>query len=294
MSAQITQFVKAILPAPLYAPVRCYLLRLHIWLRVMKSVAGVNAQDKLWLLVSFIASPFTAAVALGRWRDPVLLQDISVEVEHIGRFCLRAHTDDLWHVVPFREPAVLLCIRQMLRPGDCFVDVGANIGVYTIAAAAAVWPSGSVIGVEMMRETAEILRQHVRLNGASCVRVVEGALTSRDGELVRASMPAGSWGQASIAGSNGTETFDVQTTTLNSVLRDVPSIHLMKMDIEGAELEALKGADEVLDGVEAIIFEALGSAPGEVIGELLVGRGFRVARLDGSNNLATRDHGGLR
>ena len=123
-----------------------YIRRLAYWLRLMRVVRGVSAQDNVVVAgVRRIAThrgPLTARMA-----GSVLLRDIVADVSGIGRFALRARTDDLLHVLPFREPAVLECIEARLGPGDCFVHAGANIGVYSILAAnkvgarALFWPS---------------------------------------------------------------------------------------------------------------------------------------------------------
>lgn len=289
MTFHMTALAKAILPAPLYAPLRTYYGRLVTWHRLMRHIRGVAVRDRLWLWLSFLASPFTAAGSLGDWRDPVLLYDVTAEVAGVGRFALRARTDDLWHVVPFRERAVLDRVRKMLRPGDCFVDAGANIGFYTVAAAAAVGRTGTVVAVEMMKGTAKILRDHIQANDAACARVVENALSARQNEVVVASMPAGSYGQASISDAGKGETFEVRTTTLDALLDETPSVRLMKMDIEGAELEALKGGAGVLDRVESIIFEHVHAKDFPEIRGLLSSHGFRIEQLDGSNSLPMRD-----
>lgn len=267
---------------------RSWALRMGTWLRLMSEVRGATARDGCWLWLSFLASPITAMFALSEWRDPLLLHNMVADVPGVGHFQLRARTDDLWHVVPFRERIVLECIRSRLRPGDCFVDAGANIGFYTIVGARLVGPSGTVVAIEMMDDTARILRSHLELNSVSNARVIERALSARDNETVVASMPTGSFGQASISTGNSGETFEVRSATLDVLLRDTATIRLIKIDIEGAELEALRGASVTLDRVEAIIFEHLDRHALDQIATMLVSRGFRVEPLDGRNSLAFR------
>lgn len=286
----IVVLAKMVLPGRMYRPARTYAVRLRTWLRLLQHVRGGNVRDKMWLYLSFLASPFTAIGSLREWRDPILLKDIMTNVPGIGHFALRAHTDDLWHVVPFRESAVLECIRTMLRPGDCFVDAGANIGFYTIVAARSVGNIGRVVAIEMAKETADILRNHIKLNNAGCARVVEAALSASEDQVLLASMQPGRYGQASInSAEGGAKTFEVRTATLNSILREIASVRLLKLDIEGAELEALKGGVDVLNRVDAIIFEHLErKGLKEDITAFLSSRGFRIERLDNSNSFALR------
>ncbi|MDN2578969.1 FkbM family methyltransferase [Aquibium sp. ELW1220] len=254
----------------------------------MRDMSGVAIQDKLWLSLSFLAAPLTAAIRLNEWRDPVLFHDLVLDVADVGRFALRGRTDDLWHVAPIRERAILACVRERLNPGDTFVDAGANIGFYSVVAASQVAPSGSVIAIEMMKQTAELLRRNIELNNASSVSVVENALADRGGEALFASMPSGNFGQASLQSSQGDEHFEVLTNTLDAVLADVPYIKLLKMDLEGAELSALKGALKVLDRIEAIIFEHHELGVFNSIERILAQYGFRVEPLTDRDSLAVR------
>lgn len=288
MTAPWVRAVKSILPRPIYDPASEWAVRLITWRRLMGYVRGATAGDAVWLWLSFLASPFTSLIGLSGWRDPLLLHDMVADVDGIGRFRLRAHTDDLWHVVPFRETAVLRCIQGLLRPGDVFVDAGANIGTYSVAGAKLVGPSGTVLAIEMLEGTARVLRDHIELNDLHNVQVVERALAARADEHFTASMPAGSFGQASITNKREGETFEVVSTTFDLLLKDIPSVRLLKIDIEGAELDALKGASGILDRVESIAFEHLDKQSLEDIRALLVPRGFRIERLDGGNSLALR------
>ncbi len=284
----VSRTLKATLPAAIYVPLRRWATRLLTWKRLMGQVRGATAVDGFWLWLSFLLSPISATSGLSGWRDPVLLHGMVADVPGIGRFRLRPHSDDLWHVAPFRERVVLECIQRLLRPGDCFVDAGANIGFYTIGSSRLVGPRGSVLAIEMLPGAAQIVREHVELNGASNVLVLEGALSARENEVIVASVPVGSFGQASIHHIGDGETVEVRTTTLAVALRDFPTVRLIKIDIEGAELEALKGGESVLDRVQAIIFEHLDQHALEQISSLLGSSGFRIDPLDGRNSLAIR------
>ncbi len=288
MSGYLVRSVKAVLPTAIFVPLRTYVVRLLVWTSIVRTMRGTKVRDAFWLWLSFLVSPVTAATRLREWRDPVLLRDVVVDVRDIGRFSLRARTDDLWHVTPRREPAILACIRERLSPGDCFVDAGANIGFYSVVAARQVGPGGTVIAVEMMKPTAALLRRNLSLNRAETVRVVENALAERDGEVLFASMPSGSYGQASLRFAQGDERFEVLTTTLDTVLADVSSIKLLKMDLEGAEFGALQGALTALDRIEAIIFEHLRGSAYEPLEGFLLERGFRIESLGGNDSLAVR------
>ena len=92
-------------------------------------------------------------------------------------------------------------------------------------------------------------------------------------------------GQSSISIDRGTIKIEVSTITLANTLKDMPSIHLIKMDLEGAELGALKGMGSDLEKVHAIIFENRGAK--DVV-EYLQAHCFNITRLDGNNALALK------
>lgn len=287
--------IKQSLPSALHAPLgvlATYLWRLRIWVGIVVALRGAGFRDRLVLLGSFLAAPFTALRGLREWRDPYLLRDATVIVPGIGTFRCRGGTDDLWHVVPQREPAVFEAIAARLGPDDCFVDAGANIGIYTILAAGKVGASGRVVAIEMVPDTARILRDHAECNQTPCVEVVERALADRADQVATAYVNDGKTGQASIAtaaGHDGKRAVQVRTTTLDHVLREIASVRLMKMDLEGAEESALRGASESLGRIESIIVEC----PDEdgAAAQFLRRHAFAIRRLDGRNLLATRAPG---
>lgn len=211
--------------------------------------------------------------------------DCTVNSQGTGKFQVRAWTDDLFHILPEQEPAVETAIRSALGPGAVFVDAGSNIGYYTIMASKLVGPNGRVLACEMMPLTAAILRTHVEMNAAANVTVIEGALTDVEGATLTASHPEGKFGQASIArGDQGTLVV-VKTRTLEAILDRVPRVRIMKMDLEGAELGALRGLGPAIAKVEAIVLE--NRKDPEVL-EFLTAHGFEVSRIDGNNVLAQR------
>ncbi|BBC73980.1 conserved hypothetical protein [Altererythrobacter sp. B11] len=248
-------------------------------------LSGATPMDRRVLRRALVRAPFDVFRDLGKWRDPTVDADCMVRARGVGSFFVRARSDDLWHALPTREPAVIAAIRRLLRPGDVFVDAGANIGIYSVLAARLVGPDGRVVAFEMMPDTAEILRTHLVDNNCDNAVVIEAALWSRSGDKVTAHVSDGKYGQASISTGSGNRTTEVETIALSEALSEFDRIALIKMDLEGAELEALKGAEPLLDRVAAILFEDWG---GSEVSAYLAARGFVVRRLDGKNSLAVR------
>ena len=264
--------------------------RVGRWAVILGQVRGASWRDELILLASATAAPFSAIRRLSRWQDPILLFDAVVEVGGVGTFHLRRHSDDLWHVLPWRERGIHAALRHCLGPGDLFVDAGANIGVYTVLASRLVGPAGRVLAIEMMPDTAAILRLHLETNGCSNVEIVENALSDRSGKTLTARVPAGKYGQASItvapADAAGLEERRVRTITLDEACGQYGRIRLLKLDLEGAELQALAGGRSVLDRTDKVVYEAH-TAEGE-LAELFEQAGFRISHRLGKDRLVER------
>ena len=256
-----------------------------MWLHVRNKLAGATPNDSQILRHAIRRSPLTIWYNLNQWQFPMVEEDCAIISKGIGTFHVRARTDDLFHVLPMQEPAVEKAIRSLLRPGDTFVDAGANIGFYTVLASQLAGADGHIIAFEMIPTTAEILRSHITQNDCTNVKVVEGALAETSGQVLKASIISGKSGQSSIARRNSATEVEVETVTLAEQLTDYPSIRLIKMDLEGAELGALKGLEKDLGKVQAIIFENRGA---EDVVAFIQKHGFEVTRLNGNNALAQR------
>ena len=291
MSAR--QTLKTYVPSFLWTSLRrsvTYVRRIQAWQAVKREIAGISEADRKKLRDARRSGWRSAWHALDEWQDPVLLEAARVRVHSVGEFALRAHSDDLYHVLPSREKAVLAAIRNGLKPGDIFVDAGANIGFYTVVASKLVGPTGKVVAIEMMPDTAARLRDHIAMNELTNVEVIEFALADRSGATITATVPNGKYGQASIAAdgaTNGMRHVDVETRTIDEVLADISErIALMKMDLEGAEEMALLGAKETLPRIDAIIFEQLNNDV--IVSDYLGEVGFASVMLDPHNFLASR------
>lgn len=269
-----------------------YLQRLGRWAVILVQLRGNSWRDQAKLLASAVAAPVTSLSELGRWQDPVMLFDANVRVSGIGCFQVRRRSDDLWHVLPWREQGVHRALREILRPGDVFVDAGANIGIYTLLVSQLVGPAGRVIAIEMMPDTAAILRRHVEENGCGNVEIVERALS--DGALasVTAKVVPGKYGQASIAENAGGQSgvreqeVEVEAITLDQVCNGIEQIHLMKMDLEGAELQALAGATATIERTGCVIYESHTHA--DALANWFELAGFAISRKLGKDRLAER------
>lgn len=149
------------------------------------------------------------------------------------------------------EPNEMLYMLHLLRPGDMFIDVGANVGAYTILAASM---GAKIISIEPSSHAYRWLKKNIALNRIVDIETINAAVGSREGEI---SFTKNHDAVNRVANEEDAETETVQLKTLDSI---ASSAALIKIDVEGYELEALKGATELLKNTKAIIIEICGSA----------------------------------
>lgn len=158
----------------------------------------------------------------------------------------------------FQEYAEMAFVLHVTRPGDLFVDVGANVGSYTVLACAAAGADGACF--EPVPGTYERLRENIRLNDLEhrvrCANV--GVGKERGVVAFSSDMDAGN--RVLADGEARAGRIDVQVDTLDALLEGrQPS--LMKIDVEGYETAVIAGADETLasPSLRAVIMEINGS-----------------------------------
>ena len=180
-------------------------------------------------------------------------------------------------------------VLPLLRPGELFVDIGANFGLWALAAARRGCP---VIAVEPVPATRERLAANVRRNGlAERVEIVAAAISDAPGTLTL-SLPAGESGQASVhaGAAQRVETFTVSAITLDQLIGE-RRVGFLKIDIEGHEPALLAGGARVLASgqVERLLIELTsvalaraGRSSGAIIDALLA-HGYRFERFVRAN-----------
>lgn len=291
------QRIAAKTPASLRKAIRMmlnYPYRLGVWFDLLREVQAADARSRALLWLSALAAPVTALSNLDSYRAPRLLADVRLSVRGVGRFSIRARTDDVLHIMTSREPHLRRLLEAELHPGGTFVDGGANIGFYSLLAANRVGPNGQVLAFEMMPDTAAILRHHVEANQARQVAVCENALSDRSGDLVVATVKSGLHGQASIVAGDmqGRDRVEVATTTLDDATLNLDRIDVLKLDLEGAEYLALCDATATLARTGCVVFES--NDRDERIFALLDTAGFSVEALNAFDYVARPKDNGLK
>jgi FkbM family methyltransferase len=174
-------------------------------------------------------------------------------------------------------------VQAFLRPGMTFLDVGAHIGYYTLIAAGLVGDAGRVHSFEPGKEMRTHLEANVARNGLHNVEIHHQALAEQTGEVgFYPSELASNQGISSIIASVDGRPAPVTVPSLS--LDDFATslrgqrIDFLKMDIEGAELQVIRGGQRLLGGTDAppMIFEAHVLAP---VAAALRSLGYKIRRL---------------
>jgi FkbM family methyltransferase len=147
------------------------------------------------------------------------------------------------------EAEVQSVLKEHLKTGMTFYDVGANIGLFSLIAARLVGELGRVVAFEADPEIASRLREHVERNEFRWARVEEKAVWCEAGTVRFARTDPGTSpdrGLGHVAAGGGAETIEVPAITLDGFARTEAAPDFIKCDVEGAEVEAFRGAQSLL------------------------------------------------
>lgn len=179
------------------------------------------------------------------------------------------------------DPALLQLASELIQPGSVVWDIGANLGLFTFAAAVAAGPSGYVLSVEPDTALVQLLRRSAALNrGHAPVDVLPTAVADSSGvgrfhiaRRNRSTSHLDGFGTTQTGGIRTTEI--VPTVTLDWLTERFPMPHLIKVDVEAAESEVLAGGPTVLRSLPTIICEVAGRNSARVA-EVLSSYGYNL------------------
>lgn len=155
---------------------------------------------------------------------------------------------------PGREDDIIQRFNPL--PGQVVIDVGAHVGRYTLLSSKLVGPGGKVIAVEAAPANFYLLQRNLRLNNSDNVIALNCAAFSRDIDKMQLFLPGKEQGNTiynTVMEQRATttqESVTVSALTLDTVLKKAGvsshEVNWIKIDVEGAEYEVLKGAQEIL------------------------------------------------
>jgi FkbM family methyltransferase len=141
-------------------------------------------------------------------------------------------------------------VRQLLLPGQTVLDIGANYGVFTKLFSELVGPAGRVLAFEPVPETCRTLAAGVRRYGMSNVQVFSNAVSDRAGHLSMTIPPNSDGYGDNLCCAHVTppvdspDSFTVESLTIDSL--HLPRVDFIKIDVEGHELEVLRGCRDTI------------------------------------------------
>jgi FkbM family methyltransferase len=198
----------------------------------------------------------------GRWRIASYLnrlftaEPVTFDLAGVGRVTLDLGIEMQQHVywagLSRDDAATVRLARAMLPRDGVFVDVGANVGLHTLAIAAHVAEGGAVVAFEPHPVNHRLLVHNLEQNRLRHVVAENLGLAEAAATLTGTARASG--GNWSLA-SRGDYRFEVRLVRLDDYLRDhpLPRLDLMKIDVEGAEVRVLRGARQTIERFRPLI-----------------------------------------
>jgi FkbM family methyltransferase len=167
------------------------------------------------------------------------------------RWTVGAFTHGCW--LGTYESVKMVAAASMTHCGDVVFDVGANVGVYTLAFSRRTGPTGHVVAFEPLPRNLAFLRRHLQMNALTNVRVMPVAVSDRSGSALFREASHHAMGALDASGA-----LTVPTVVLDALVAqgELPSPSLIKIDVEGAEVDVLRGARGILQEARPIVFVA--------------------------------------
>jgi FkbM family methyltransferase len=192
------------------------------------------------------------------------------------------------------EPTVQRAVETHLKRGDVFYDVGANVGFLSLLAAKSVGPGGHVYCFEPQPSVLPLLTRNLEQNGYSNYDVIEAAVSDRPGRAKLELNVRGRSGEARLTSARaGHDTaslhtghaVDVRVVTLDEL--DLPAARLVKIDVEGAESQVLRGMARVMREHQPTLIIEIHDEQGSSVEAILSEAGYRAEVLndDGMRHL---------
>jgi len=168
-------------------------------------------------------------------------------------------------------------LKHELKAGQTFFDVGANAGFFTLVAAKLVGLAGRCVAFDPAPDNDRSIREQVELNALSNCVSVQKAVGAKAGRATFAfSAPGSAMGHLGSA-ANGEHSLEVQVISLDEAAKLYGRPDFIKLDVEGADIEAMQGAAELLrDAKPRWLIELHGEECQREVGRMLVEANYKI------------------
>ncbi|MGQ0661988.1 MAG: FkbM family methyltransferase [Pseudomonadota bacterium] len=189
---------------------------------------------------------------------PVLIEQQHIRLRQCRHGAMLYHSTDRYigrsfdRYGEFSEGEIDL-FRQVVKPGQVVLDIGANIGAHTVVLARATGPRGLVVAVEPQRLVFQMLCANLALNGLTNVRAHWAAVGRAAGRILVPRLDyakPGNFGGLALGGSGKGE--PVPVVPIDAL--NLPACHFIKVDVEGMEGEAIAGARATIERFRPILY----------------------------------------
>jgi len=135
--------------------------------------------------------------------------------------------------------------HNLLKKNDVVLDIGANQGIYSLAFAKLIGESGRVIALEPFKEMNNYFKHNIKINGFQNIEIIEKVISDNIG-YEEIDFGSGIVSASIVRNFKNSVKKKVESTTIDEICKNFDKLDFIKIDIEGAELKALKGAKETL------------------------------------------------
>lgn len=198
----------------------------------MRAIAGLPFGQKMALrvynrLLMHLRPIHRTTTVFGAKMDCDVRDMIQATITHLGAW----------------EPRATKAFGRIITPGDTVIDVGANIGYYSLLFSKLVGDQGRVIAIDALESLAGVIRHHAELNGRNNIEVVTAAVTDFDGSIDMYQAPQTNIGMSTTRKIDGyAYAGPVHCAPLANLVDADAKEHttVIKIDVEGAEIPILK------------------------------------------------------
>ena len=184
------------------------------------------------------------------------------------------------------------CLKQIIKNGDIVVDLGANIGYYTLILAQLVGKSGHVYAFEPEPSNFEILSKNVKENKHDNVTLVQKAVSDKNGKVKLYVSKRNLSSHRIFDAEDKRKSIEVDVTTLDEYFQKSKKlVKFIKMDVEGAEGATILGASKIIEDSKNLVImmeyfpkwiKKFGDIPEEIL-KSLVGKKFKLFNINKKN-----------